>query len=156
METEKDDHLNRLYVTETFPETDPVRLRNETNDDLSFDIRVTYADIVPLHNKRVTDIVETRGNVLVEETVKVGTSQSTTLRSNKNYRYGSYQAEVKVDELDLSNVITWVMYEEWDSGGVIELSPDRELNHRSRRLSEYGTAKGCEWNDDGELIEGPV
>ena len=173
---EKDGHLNRLRVKETFPETDPVRLSNKTTDDLTFDIRLQYANVVPLHDDRAKTIIENKGQVLVEETVEVAPPQNpmvaetdhqfptdaeedhiTTLAlgGDEKYRYGSYQAEVSVNELDITESMTWVMWEEYDSPGVIELNSRVGLSHHHGHLSEIGTLGDCEWNDNGELIEGP-
>ncbi|WP_226482436.1 hypothetical protein [Natrinema amylolyticum] len=148
-ETEEGGAINRLRVTETFPETGPVMLRNDTERDLTFDVRIEYAATVD----HEVDI-ETDGEVFFEETVSVEAGQSTELIGDATYRYGNYLAAINIAELQLKETVSWVMWEEWDSQGVIRLTTEEELDHVSRAHSEIGLAPDCEWNENGDLVRG--
>ena len=160
-----DGDTNRLRVERSAPKCDELKLYNGRRENLTFDIRLKYSNVVPLDKDRTKSIIENKGRVLVEETVDVEAQgplglereevpkDTTTLalNSDEKYRYGSYQADVSINELDLKESITWTMWREYTTIGWIGVSSSRGLYHRHGG-DMVDERRDCKWNSDGDLI----
>jgi|GEM_PF-6673658 len=164
--SKNDGDINRLRVERSAPECDELKLYNGRRETLTFDIRLKYSNVVPLDKDRTKTIIENKGRVLVEETVDVEAQgplgldreavpkDATTLAldSDEKYRYGSYQADVSINELDLKESITWTMWREYTTIGWIGVDSRGGLYHRHGG-DIVEEQRDCKWNSDGDLID---
>lgn len=162
IEIERDGETTRLRADETYPETTPVSVHNDTETDVTFDVHLQYAATMDGE----VDI-ESEGEILLEETVEVEAGQDVDLDGDHQYRYGMYRAEITVDEFGLAEELTWRMWHEYTEHGSIHLDPgedsdslesrdpDEDLFYTHAQYHPEGERRSCAWADDGELVEGP-
>ncbi|MFW6317340.1 MAG: hypothetical protein ACOC06_02595 [Halorubrum sp.] len=156
-ETEDAGDVTRLRATETFPETTPVSVRNNTEEDLTAEIRHLYAQTMD------TDAdVAAEGDVLVEKTLEIEAGDEVELNGDVEYRFGGYWAALDVEELGVEAELDWQMSHEWSGHGTLHLGRGQEHVGRDERVfyedsthNAQGEMASCEWADDGELLEGP-
>jgi len=147
-EVEEEEDTNRLLLHEEFPETNPLMVGNETEEDVTYDIHLEY--VAEINDE--ADF-ETEGEVLFEERVEVeAESEGVELNDDVDYRFGTYRAAVEVIELEMEEEFIWEMYDEYANQGYINLDAEGNLRHMGQSESDYGVGgPPCEWNDEGEL-----
>lgn len=149
-EVEEEGDTNRLLLHEEFPETNPLKVGNETEEDVTYDIHLEY--VAEINDE--ADF-ETEGEVLFEERVEVeAESEGVELNDDVDYRFGTYRAAVEVIELEMEDEFIWEMYEEYANQGFVTINGVGNLTHMGQSESEYGMGGLCGWNEDGELTQG--
>lgn len=127
--TEHDGDEMRLLMEEIRPQTQPLTLQNYADKDVTANVRI-----------------ELDGDVLVDESVEIEASEAVPLGDDDQYRFGSYYAEVKIEELELEDDMSWRVNE---SSHHSDISFDEQSLFRE--FQEDSSPLYCEWTDDGEV-----
>jgi hypothetical protein len=125
----------RLSLEETFPEARPFVIRNSISDPATVDV-----------------YIKQRGNVLVNDTVKVEGKTNRELNGDSNYQYGGYEAEIEGHGFDIDA-------SSFASQGMLRWRVKEGHPQPSLRITDKGgeivqpiaEVPVCEWGEDGEL-----
>ena len=125
-----------LHLKETLPETNPVRISNRLDQEVTLDITIKHND-----------------DEIVNKRAEIQSNESARINGDIKYRYGQYQATAFVEELELSADFSWEISETKSAG--IEIYRRDNSDPKIGAVQDQATPNFCAWNEKGELISGP-
>lgn len=131
MTVESNGSMTLLRAEETSPEASSISMRNYSNNDCTFDLRIEY-----------------EGDLLIEETVDIPAQETINLDNDINYQFGSYRAEIVVHSMEGSEgrEMSWEVSPGLSQAQIVIFSSGEVSYEQGDAEIRY-----CKWNDDGEL-----
>jgi len=142
VQVETDGNVTRLCLEkESPPVSTPPSMSNSLEDDVMIDVYIEN---------------ETTDEVLVSETIELKAGKEIEFNGDVDYRYGRYNAEfiIKKNGDKISETKSWT-YNEYTTFpaefSILTISDEVVVG---REVGPEAHPLPCEWNDDGELVEG--
>jgi len=141
---ERDETVTRLQLERDYPSTSATAsILNALEDDVTAEVHI---------ENKATD------EILVSETIELKADEEVEFNGDIEYRYGRYNAEFTITKngSKRSETVSWSDHEYIGPYPNYTIQTFSEEGMLSWEAGDHHDPLPCEWNDNGELIEGPT